>query len=851
MSMQEVLIKEKFAIIEDGKPKYLVEEISLNEISEKLKDALDFDAELHFLSSPYGPNWSFKPLYDLVLRSDDATLVWIPWFVSLSGSSIYGEEPRDADIIIRAPEKLAPDSALHLKLIRYGWENDTATFDLVLIPAESNIIWIKDTVEKMFSKAEIFRSGNQKLEREALQSKEKDEVKPDRMIIPAKPELSPVHAYRSGEVFDVDVLIEEIRRYAKNRGKDFVDVILQMKVDGARHLVFKKGKKIKIYSEDGSLNTERFPDLVEFLKGVPHDLVLDCEIELFQGKEHQPREILSGAIHSKKPLEPNQHFVYNFFDCIYLDEDIHNLPYIERLKRVQDAEIFQHSEDVERWKTDINFLKSYRATNPEGVRKVCLKLLGVRDSEGVMVKPADSIYPLNGRAPWWKFKKYAEVHALVYDKKQTKKGDYNLYVGVLYDGTLEIPPDNLIEYNGKKYVPVAVTYNTSVDVPIGAIVTVRFHNVNVYEGRVNLYEPTFVEVLDTVTEPDSLRDLLSIGEEAEILIRKSYWLPLWVDESKEYEFMIHRHFRGKSVSDRTPIHIMYQGQYNIVPIYTLIPAFVKEDYYEPIDCYVWTSKGWSKIKSVSRHYNKDKLVAVHCRSALVEITRDHSIFSDGKPVKGIELKVGDIIDTVNIPQFEHNEVVDEDIARLLGIIIREGQRAEKMVIIGKEHQELIDRLKRKYSIFSLTSDDKIAISGLGIINSCFAGKTVLYKRIPPAVFNWHTDCMKVFLENACVSPKKFRAENFQLAEGLIVLGSIVYGKKFSVSAGKHITIDFNDEYDNKVLTIEPKHDKLPEILQYDDSKFVYDIETENQEFVGGIGLARFHNSSHLDFRAKI
>lgn len=104
-----------------------------------LFDSLERDA--HWVSSPFGPNWTYVPILDLALvrspRFEKTSLcekyggsvpdffIWIPEFVSCTGSSVYAHErtPNDLDLILRAePAKegffLPLDACLALKVSR-------------------------------------------------------------------------------------------------------------------------------------------------------------------------------------------------------------------------------------------------------------------------------------------------------------------------------------------------------------------------------------------------------------------------------------------------------------------------------------------------------------------------------------------------------------------------------------------------------------------------------------------------------------------------------------------------------------------------------------------------------------
>ena len=862
--MSDIILVKEYVTIENSEVKYSNKVLTSEDISDIIEDNIDTNKPVHIVKSPYGPNWDYISLYDLALTNGNVTVVWIPQFISLSGSTVYGKKnPRDTDIIIRMEDEIRPDSSLNTKLTRLAFGlPDNTVLDLVLVENKSEVIPVKDSVEVKELITKVFRTGNKKLEKEALESKRKDEVIPSRMIMPGKPELNTVNAYRSGEVFKYDDLVDYIKQYSSRFNTDFIECILQLKVDGARHLIFKDKDKIKIISEDGTDNTKKFSNIIDKLSKTDKSFVLDSEIELFEKDIHQPREVMSGVLHSNEMPE-NYHFVINIFDCLYLDKDLHKEPYKTRLEALDSLDIFSGNEDKERYKYELNKLKSYYVSNENELKKTIDKLLKIEDGEGVMVKPANSIYPLNGNVPWWKLKKFAEVHAIVYDKTETKdKKAFNYDIALRYDGNIPVDENTLIKYEDTFYVPVGRTYNTAVDVPKWGIITVSFHNLNVYESNgnysINLYEPKFIEYNEDITEADSVSTALNSARKAGILntkkeIRKISFLPIWLNEDKEYEYMIHRHCIGKSVADKTPVYIKYDDTFDIVPIYTLIPAKIKQNEYIPENIYVWTSNGWSKILRVFRHpIQESQMYQVITDKNIAEVTGSHSLYSEGKEITVNDIKEGTVLDTVNPPPLEGNDIdVDLDTILLVTNTLKYGEKVNNYITYPLKLDELLIKFKKKFGCFYI-KNDMVLLGGFPILYQCFAGKTVVFKRIPKAVFYWKLEHIKTLLENLMLKNKSIKADSMQLAEQIIYLGSLVYNSyKLTVDKNCYY-ISFNKNADNKVYQkIESKEiNQKEKKFYYPVSKFVYDIETENHDFVGGLGFIRYHNSTHLDWRAK-
>ena len=102
-----------------------------------------------------------------------------------------------------------------------------------------------------------------------------------------------------------------------------------------------KGDNAIVYSDQGENYTPRLPTMVKEAKTIvkEHSVVFDFELEWWKGGSHQPREITAGHFNprSKEPVDDSES-IANVFDCLYDNEDIHNLNLSERLKRLKSFE---------------------------------------------------------------------------------------------------------------------------------------------------------------------------------------------------------------------------------------------------------------------------------------------------------------------------------------------------------------------------------------------------------------------------------------------------------------------------------------------------------------------------------
>jgi DNA polymerase elongation subunit (family B) len=66
-----------------------------------------------------------------------------------------------------------------------------------------------------------------------------------------------------------------------------------------------------------------------------------------------------------------------------------------------------------------------------------------------------------------------------------------------------------------------------------------------------------------------------------------------------------------------------------------------KEQYEPANIYAWTHKGWSKIRRIIRHKTTKKIYRVSTPTGIVDVTEDHSLLdSDAKQIKPKDCMIG-------------------------------------------------------------------------------------------------------------------------------------------------------------------------------------------------------------------
>jgi len=237
--------------------------------------------------------------------------------------------------------------------------------------------------------------------------------------------------------------IERLVEFYTERSDKWLPAIVQRKFDGARHQIHKVGSTVRIFSEDGDDNTDRFPTLVEDIKKIAaNKAVLDVEIEAWEGKKHLPREAVAGYLASKS--EPDDsHLRANAFDVVYWKGDIHGKSLrtrLEVLKQIKDGDVLKVVEGVS-------------AKTPDDIERITEKLRKEPGSEGMVAKQIDSPYRLDFATgdEWVKFHNATTVRGQVIKGKRTKGGVWVYTYGVKHNGELLTVGDTFA--TGRKFTP--------------------------------------------------------------------------------------------------------------------------------------------------------------------------------------------------------------------------------------------------------------------------------------------------------------------------------------------------------------------------------------------------------------
>ena len=344
-------------------------------------------------------------------------------------------------------------------------------------------------------------------------------------------------------------------------------------------------------------------------------------------------------------------------------------------------------------------------------------------------------------------------------------------------------------------------------------------------------------------------------------------------------FVIQHHWRGKSLRKHEPIIIRENGEIKIVPISYFFKETERRDQIRINGIEVWTSKGFQPVTWAIRHrVEQTPLLRVHTNRGIIEVTSDHSLFKDGRPIMSSELKVNDIIDTIELPKLPHGKAkVDKEIAWLLGLFLAEGNKHRNYVKITQKDKKVVERIIKiasKYGLNWHLQPDGIEIQSLPFFEKCFIPvrcqdrnyRPSYWKTLPSFVFSWNKESKEALLEGFILGDGLHSRErpDFATTSKCLALGMMllikslkdfdfyVYLQELKSPSGSYSKVyrvscvDNSHSRSKKPGTIT----KIERIVSNNPEIYVYDIETETHDFLGGVGRLRAHNSVHKDFRME-
>lgn len=242
------------------------------------------------------------------------------------------------------------------------------------------------------------------------------------------------------------MLFTPIKPMLLHMGKELIDNekwLYDIKWDGWRVILHKKGNKIEAYTRNGNIITSRFPELQVAAKSINVDTaIIDCEgvvlrngISVFEDFTHRAKLTKLNKIEESLELYPA---TFIAFDVLMTSENQINKSLLKRREILQS--IITPSKEL--------------VITPSilGEGKRLFNLTKNRGMEGIVAKRIDSTYQINKRSyDWLKYKHFKITDAIILGFKESP---FALIVGIRLKNGKDRPIAN-VEFGFKTEEKIA------------------------------------------------------------------------------------------------------------------------------------------------------------------------------------------------------------------------------------------------------------------------------------------------------------------------------------------------------------------------------------------------------------
>lgn len=260
------------------------------------------------------------------------------------------------------------------------------------------------------------------------------------------------------------------------------------------------------------------------------------------------------------------------------------------------------------------------------------------------------------------------------------------------------------------------------------------------------------------------------------------------------------------------------------------------------------------------------------REGLIEVSSDHSLIINGKEVKPSSLKIGDKLDLIEYPKHHIKFNLDNELCWLLGFFVAEGScgsyKAKKgyeypiqfnnlSMILLKKAKKILNKFGIKCKIYNCLKSsgcNKLCIIELKksyseiFRNMCYTKNGM--KKIPYQILNSNFENIKYFLEGLYDGDGYYSKQHgfyYTTNSKTLALGVCYFHKILNKKYTLYIRNDKPDIIQINTLKYgingnTQKPDIIRKIIKYTQNDYIYDIETQNHHFCGGLGNILLHNT---------
>jgi len=386
-----------------------------------------------------------------------------PFVYIVGGLVNHGKTKGDIDILIKKsrPEDDSEDIPLKFRIMRQlpqkYWSRLHFLYDDAMHGPFTNYVPLYSLVcdintKEVYEMSEDFSElSSISISEQAAKSRKENKIIPFRFFTQPKP----VHGRGREEIYSLDSIEETMKKLKKWAPEVDKGIFVERKFDGVRTQIHKVGDKVLIMSEEGKDYTSNLPTIVNELKKLKFDFVVEGEAELWLKGKHENRSDSAGLLNSKSKSENEKFMIISLYDCLWFEgKDFHKEIFADR-RNVLDKIKSTHVKVSE-----AKLVKGF-----PGIKRLSKRFASLPGSEGVMYKLQNYIYELDGQSlNFMKFKKERSIIAKVVAVHKVAKAEKTFYYHCAIEGNT---------YIGK-------TFNTNIKVNAGEKLEVVFVDLNQY-----------------------------------------------------------------------------------------------------------------------------------------------------------------------------------------------------------------------------------------------------------------------------------------------------------------------------------------------------------------------------------
>lgn len=304
--------------------------------------------------------------------------------------------------------------------------------------------------------------------------------------------------------------VDEISNWAKGRS-----LVVEPKLNGFRMVLAKEGDTVKIMSENRDNHASKYPDVVHVLKKIPGDFLLDASMGIERAGKPLPRIELMTLLAAKPDLESNDKIVATVFDLPFVGEDLHDKPFSERRKILEDF----YNKHL-KYSPNFDITRSVAVSSLAELQAKFKEFAKLPMSEGVVIKDVNSKWSLDGSEPdWAKLKVEAEIKVQVLEAHSVSGGKHVYTCGVLL-GDAEY--SNTKEVGGSQLVVLGKTFSTDISAGPGDVLTVGVEEIIPREGKLVWLGPRVLDKDSGRKQPYTAGQAEDVARRANILQKAEY-----------------------------------------------------------------------------------------------------------------------------------------------------------------------------------------------------------------------------------------------------------------------------------------------------------------------------------------